>query len=85
VLQPPELIRERKIGENERELLDVPVFFEKLRICDGAGARLYLGFETVQHRVDLADGGVAPVHFLSEVTRTGGVMFVLAQIICRVD
>jgi hypothetical protein len=70
--QPPELIRERKIGEHERELLDVPAF-EKLRIGDGAGAGLNVGFEAVQYRVDLADSSIASIHLLCEVARAGGV------------
>jgi hypothetical protein len=42
-LEPPELVREGKIGENERELLDVPIF-EKLWVRDRACARLDVGF-----------------------------------------
>jgi hypothetical protein len=40
------LLGERKIGEHERELLDAPVF-EKLRIGNGAGTGLDVGFEAV--------------------------------------
>ena len=33
-----------------------------------------VGLQPVQHGVDLADGGVAPVHFLAEVSGRGGVL-----------
>ena len=82
-LQPPELVGEREIGEHERELLHPPVF-EELRVGDRARAGLDVGLEAVQHGVDLADGGVAPVHLLREVAGAGGVVAVLAQVVGRV-
>jgi len=50
----------------------------------GRRQRRYVGFETVQHRVDLADGGVAPVHLLGEVPRTVR-LAMLAQIVGGVN
>ena len=66
-LQPPELVREREIGEHQRELAAPCRRVQELRVGDRAGAGLDVGLQAVQHRVDLADGGVAPVHLLSEV------------------
>ena len=82
-LQPPELVGEREIGEHQRELPHPPVF-EELRVGDRARAGLDVGFEAVQHGVDLADRGVAPVHLLREVAGAGGVVALLAEVVGRV-
>ena len=82
--QPPEVIREREIGQHEGELFDLPVV-EKLRVGDGAGATFDVGLQTVQDRVDLADGEVAPVHLLPKIAGGKGIVSMLAQEICGVD
>src|SRR5437016_5805620 len=59
--------------------------FEELGVSNRASAGLDIGFKTVQYRVDLADGGVAPVHLLGDIARASRVMAMLAQIIRRVN
>src|SRR5208337_2252344 len=78
--EPPELIGERKIRKDERELLDVTVF-EELRVSNRAGTSLDVGFKPVEHGIDLADGGVSPVHLLREITSASRVMSMLPQIV----
>ena len=79
-LHPPVVVRERKIGEHQREPAHLAIF-EEQRVGDGAIAGPDVGFEAVEHGIDLADGGVAPVHFLREVARMGRVMPVFAEIV----
>ena len=79
-LQPPVIVREREIGEHQREPAHLSVF-EKLRVGDGAVTGPDVGFEAVEHRVDLADGGVAPVHLLREVARMGREIPVFAEVV----
>ena len=83
-LQPPELIGEREIGEDKREFLDGAVFGEG-GVGDGAAASLNFRLKPMEDGVDLADGGVAPVHFLGEVAGGGGVMTMLGQVVGGVD
>src|SRR5260370_40211120 len=60
-LEPPELVRERKISEDQGELFYLSLI-QKLRVGDGAGSAFDVGFQTMQHGVDLANCVITPIH-----------------------
>src|SRR5689334_15954948 len=56
-----------------------------LRIGDGAGSAFDVGLKPVQHGVDLADGEVAPIHFLAEIAGGECNVPVLSEIVGGVN
>ncbi len=80
--EPPEVVGERKIGEDERELHHLAVV-EELRVGDCAVAGPDVGCEAMENGVNLANCRIAPVHFLSEIPCIGREMNVLVQIVGR--
>src|SRR4030095_16044697 len=82
--QPPELIRERKIGEDEREFVYCAIGLER-RVRDRAAPGFDLRLKAVEDGVNLSDRGVTPIHFLREVLRAGRVIAFFAKIIGAMD
>lgn len=81
--EPPELVGKREVSQYQREFAHLTLVIFESGVSDSGNAGLNVGLKSVQHGVDLADGGVTPVHFLSEVLGRGGVVAAFTQKIRR--